>query len=152
MNKVILVGRLASAPYKGVTASNIEYSRFTVAVRRQYTNPNGETVTDFIPCVAWRNNGMFVNKYLDKGSLVSVEGTFQSSRVNGSDGQVVTAYVVSVDRVESLETREVTESRKKNNLNEFAIPNQAFDNLGPVSNDNGNSSNDEFVDLSWDQD
>ncbi|WP_027122753.1 single-stranded DNA-binding protein [Metamycoplasma spumans] len=134
MNKVILVGRLSSAPYKGETASKVEYSRFTIAVGRQYNSINGESVTDFIPCIAWRFQAAFVNKYLDKGSHVLVEGSFQSSRVIGQDGPT-NVYVVNVERVQSLESRGVSEERRKNSSStEYSIPqsseekNQSFDN------------------------
>ncbi|ENY53778.1 single-stranded DNA-binding protein [Metamycoplasma alkalescens] len=121
MNKVILIGRLASKPFKGITASNIEYSRFTIVVTRNYAAPNTEPVSDFIPCVAWRSNATFINKFLDKGSLLLVEGSFQSSRLTDQNGQLVNSYVISADRIQSLETKEVTEARRKNNLKEFSI-------------------------------
>lgn len=76
MNKVFLIGRLSAKPYKNVTPSNVEYSRFTMAIRREYAAPNSEPVVDFVPCVAWRSNATFINKYLDKGSLLLVEVHF----------------------------------------------------------------------------
>ncbi len=123
MNKVMIVGRLASDPYKGETASNVEYSRFTVVVRRQYTGTNNEPVLDFIPCVAWRQSAEFVNKFLEKGSLVSIEGSFQSSKITASDGKITNSYSINVDHIETLESREAVEARKKNsNTKEFSIP------------------------------
>lgn len=123
MNKVILVGRLSTTPYKGETASKVEYSRFTIAVRRQY-NVNGESVADFIPCIAWGYNAAFVNKYLNKGSYVLIEGSFQSSRVIGQDGPT-NVYVVNVERLQSLESRGASEERRKNSASsspEYSIP------------------------------
>ncbi|MCV3733475.1 single-stranded DNA-binding protein [Mycoplasma enhydrae] len=141
MNKVILIGRLASKPYKGETASNIEYSRFTIVVTRPFVNANAEPVSDFIPCIAWRNDAAFINKYIDKGSLVSVEGTFQSSKTIDQNGQTVNNYVVSVNRLQSLETKEVSEARRKNNATkEFSIPQKE---KASVSTQNSNP------DLNW---
>ncbi|AWX69448.1 single-stranded DNA-binding protein [[Mycoplasma] anseris] len=121
MNKVIIVGRLSATPYQGFTNSNIEYSRFTVATRRTYNTANNEPITDFIPCVAWRQNAEFINKYLDKGSLVSIEGFVQSSRVTIADGSNINSFAISVDRIESLETKAMSENRRKN-VQEFEIP------------------------------
>jgi|GEM_PF-1601313 Single-strand binding protein family. len=53
MNKVLLIGRLASKAFEGKTTSNVNYARFTLAVPRQYQTPAGqEPIVDFIPCVA----------------------------------------------------------------------------------------------------
>ncbi|MBN0970913.1 single-stranded DNA-binding protein [Mycoplasma phocoeninasale] len=150
MNKVILVGRMANSPYKGITASNVEYSRFTIVVKRPYITPNNEPILDFVPCVAWRANAQFVNKYHDKGSLLLIEGSFQSSKITSPDGQISNSYVISVDRVESLESKEAAEARKKNSLTrEFTIPaDPKFskeDNHSPAE-----AQEDAFDQLDWD--
>ncbi|WP_412031654.1 single-stranded DNA-binding protein [Metamycoplasma buccale] len=152
MNKIILTGRLTAKPYQGFTASNIEYSRFTLACRRNYSDANNEPVLDFVPCVAWRQNAEFINKYLDKGSLILVEGAFQSSRVTNKDGAVLTSYTISVDRIESLETKTVTESRKKLNTQEFSIPTANDYSIQEPEAEKVTSNNnveDDFADLEW---
>ncbi|MCK5867113.1 MAG: single-stranded DNA-binding protein [Mycoplasmataceae bacterium] len=101
MNKVIVIGRLVRNPETQSTNSGIKYSRITVAVNRQFV----ENQTDFIPIVTWRNQADFVDKYLNKGALISVEGRFTSSSYQDSNGQNITRYEVTADRVESLETR-----------------------------------------------
>lgn len=50
---------------------------------------------------------------MGKGSLVSIEGRFTSSTYQNNDNQTVTRYEVTADRVESLESRAQTESRKQ---------------------------------------
>ncbi|ENY69318.1 Single-strand binding protein (Helix-destabilizing protein) [Metamycoplasma auris 15026] len=152
MNKVILVGRLASKPFKGITASNIEYSRFTVAVQREYAIPNTEPVTDFVPCVAWRSNAAFINKFLDKGSLILVEGSFQSSRFTDQNGQPINSYVVSVDRMQPLESKEVRESRRKNSEfeKEFSISEEEKKQTIPNSTSNEQKNEDEESDINYD--
>ncbi|AZG68903.1 single-stranded DNA-binding protein [Mycoplasma struthionis] len=159
MNKVIIVGRLAQDPYKGITKTGgIEYSRFTVAVNRAYKGTNGEQITDYIPCVAWRTDAIFVNNYLSKGSLVSIEGSFQSSKVPGQFDQLVNSYSVAVDRIASLESREASENRKKtstinnvnnnynNNQEQFSIPEEQNLNQPETVNDDVSS---EIIDLDW---
>ena len=107
MNKVLTIGRLVRDPETQETNSGIKYTRFTIAVDR----PFGDNQTDFIPVVAWRSQADFIQKYLTKGSLVSVEGRFTSSSYTNADGQNVTRYEVTADRVESLETRTQAENR-----------------------------------------
>lgn len=110
MNKFLAVGRLVRDPETQETNSGIKYTRFTIAVDRAF----GENQTDFIPVVAWRSQADFIDKYLSKGSLVSVEGRFTSSSYTNADGQNVTRYEITADRVESLETKSQNESRVNN--------------------------------------
>ena len=110
MNKVMLVGRFVRDPETQQTASGIKYTRFTIAVDRQF----GENQTDFIPVVAWRNQADFVDSYLKKGALVSVEGRFTSSTYQNQENQNVTRYEVTADRVEGLESKAQTEARNGN--------------------------------------
>ncbi|AZZ65275.1 single-stranded DNA-binding protein [Metamycoplasma phocicerebrale] len=152
MNKVILIGRLASKPYKGITSSNIEYSRFTIVVTRPFGPANSDPISDFIPCIAWRTNATFINKYMDKGSLISVEGSFQSSRLTDQNGQPINNYVVSADRIQSLETREVTENRRKNNTSkEFNISEEEKHFSPAKEQENQDDEIDQVYDsLTWD--
>ena len=146
MNKVLLTGRLSSKPFSGKTNSNIEFSHFTVVVPRQFQSSQENTVLDFIPCVAWKNNASFANKYLDKGSLILVEGSFQSNKIIGKDGTPSNTYSINVDRIESLETKAVAESRRKSSSQEFNIPNTQEI---PTSEIKDESS---LTDLDWDED
>lgn len=151
MNKVILIGRLASKPFKGVTASNVEYSRFTIVVTRTYSAPNTDPVADFIPCVAWRSNASFINQFMDKGSLLLLEGTFQSSKTTDQNGQLVNNYVVSAERIQSLETREQSENRRKNNSKEFSISNEENNILNnPIDEQDSTDAETVYDGLSWD--
>ena len=73
MNRVLLIGRLTTKPELRYTASNLPFSRFSVAVNRTFSNRDGERETDFINIVVWRKQAENVCNYLDKGSLVSVD-------------------------------------------------------------------------------
>ena len=56
MNKVVLVGRLTAKPELRYTASNTAFTRFSVAVNRNFTNQSGEREADFINIiVCWRS-------------------------------------------------------------------------------------------------
>ena len=66
MNKVVLVGRLTAKPELRYTASNTAYTRFSVAVNRNFTNADGKRDADFINVVAWRKQAETISKYFDK--------------------------------------------------------------------------------------
>ena len=110
MNKVMLVGRLVRDPNSFNTSTGIKYVRFTIAVARSYNKEQ----TDFVPVVAWRQSADFVSNYLKKGDLVSVEGAFTSSTYKKDDEQMVTKYEVTVDRIQSLQSKRDAESYRSN--------------------------------------
>ena len=107
MNKVLLVGRLVRDPETRTTGSGIKYSRFTIAVNRQFSDDQ----TDFIPVVAWRNQADFMDAYMKKGALMSIEGRFTSSTYKNKNDETVTRYEVTADRVQSLESKKSAEAR-----------------------------------------
>ena len=87
MNRVCLIGRLTQKPELRNTNSNLAVTRFTLAVNRNFSNSQGEREADFITIVAWRKQAENICRYLDKGSLVSVEGRIQTGSFDGQDGQ-----------------------------------------------------------------
>lgn len=100
MNKILIVGRLVRDPEVQSTGSGIKYARFTVAVDR----PFGENQADFIPCVAWRQSAEYMETYIKKGSLVTIEGAFNSSSFEDKDGNKKVKYEINVERISSLST------------------------------------------------
>ncbi|MCU4117414.1 single-stranded DNA-binding protein [Mycoplasma zalophi] len=112
MNKIIITGRISQTPFTGVTGSNTPYTRFTVAVSRRQFSANAEPITDFLPCVAWAQNAEFINKFLDKGSLVLIEGSLQTSKMT-RNGEINTFYTINVDNVEALETKKMAQMRRQ---------------------------------------
>lgn len=107
MNKILLIGRLVRDPETQQTNSGIKYSRFTIAVNRPY----GENQVDYIPIIAWRAQSDFVERYMRKGSQLSIEGRFSSSTYQNADNQTVTRYEVAADRIGGLETKAQREIR-----------------------------------------
>lgn len=105
MNKVILIGRLSRDPEMRTTGSGIAVTRFTVAVSRPYNPQNGQPVTDFINCVAWRRQAENIAKYCSKGSQVAVEGRIQTGSYDGTDGQRHYTTDIVADNVTFLGSR-----------------------------------------------
>lgn len=107
MNRVMLVGRLTVKPELRYTGSNLPYARFSVAVNRTFTNSQGQREADFINVVVWRKQAENVCNFLDKGSLVSVEGRLQTStyEVNGEKRYRVEVVADSVQFLESKGAR-----------------------------------------------
>ena len=85
MNRVVLVGRLTKDPELRTTASGLSQTRFTLAVNRRTSNPEGQNA-DFISCVAWRGTAEAIAKYLKKGRELAVEGRIQTGSYDAQDG------------------------------------------------------------------
>lgn len=107
MNKVLIIGRLVRDPETKTTGSGIKMTRFTIAVNRQFS----EDQADFIPVVAWRNQADFMDKYIKKGALMSVEGRFTSSSYKDQEGKTIYRNEITADRVQSLESKKQSQNR-----------------------------------------
>lgn len=142
MNRVVLIGRLTAKPELRYTGSNLPFTRFSVAVNRNFTNNQGQREADFINIVVWRKQAENVCTFLNKGSLVAIEGRIQTGSYDAQDGSKRYTTEVVADSVQFLETKGQRESYgSNNNFNEPA--NNSF-NPSPYdyqSNTNSEPSN-----------
>ena len=102
MNKVILIGNLATDPEAFTTQSGISRSTFRLAVQRKYANAQGVREADFLTIVAWRNTADFCNRYLTKGRKIAVEGSITVRSYDGQDGQRHWVTEIIADSVEAV--------------------------------------------------
>ena len=111
MNRVMLIGRLTTKPELRYTGSNVPYSRFSIAVNRTFSNNQGQRETDFINIVVWRKQAENVCNFLDKGSLVAVEGRLQTGNYDDKDGNKRYTMDVVGDNVQFLESKGQSQNR-----------------------------------------
>lgn len=138
MNRVMLIGRLTAKPELRYTASNVPFARFTLAVNRTFSNGNGERETDFLNIIVWRKQAENVCNYLDKGSLVSVEGRIQTGSYDDKDGNKRYTTDIVADSVQFLESK--NQSRNSDNVtpydyqdsssNDISVENDPFADFG----------------------
>ncbi|MDD2470160.1 MAG: single-stranded DNA-binding protein [Bacilli bacterium] len=102
MNKTFLVGHLTKDPELKYLSNNTAVATFTVAVNRTFTNQSGEREADFIPVVVWRKQAENVKKYLNKGSLVGIDGRIQTRNYENQEGKRVYVTEVVADNVQFL--------------------------------------------------
>lgn len=75
LNSVQLMGRLTADPELRYTqGEGVAITSFTLASDTGRKTKDGDKITHFIDCVAWRNQAEFACKYLSKGRLIVVEG------------------------------------------------------------------------------
>ena len=96
-NRIILMGRIANDLEIKKTPNGISTLQFRVAVERSYKDANGERETDFIPCIAWRNNADFIAKYFSKGAMIHIEGELQNRQYKDKNGvdRIISEVIVS---------------------------------------------------------
>ena len=94
MNKVNLIGRLTKDPELRKNSADIPYTRFTLAVNRNFLNSNNEREADFISCVAWRKTAEIICNQFKKGSEFALTGRIQTGSYDKEDGTKVTASEV----------------------------------------------------------
>jgi single-strand DNA-binding protein len=120
MNTTILSGRLTKDPDVRHTQDDKCIARFTLAVDRRFKKDEA----DFISCVAFGKTAEFIEKYLQKGTKIIVEGRIQTgSYTDKNDKKVYTTDVV-VEQVEFAESKRATvESQPPLPIDEFiSIP------------------------------
>ena len=106
MNRVFLIGNLASDPESRTTQSGIAQCSFRLAVQRRFKGANGERETDFLPVVCWRQTAEFAQRYLAKGRKVAVEGSIQTRSYDAQDGSKRYVTEIIADSVEAVGIRE----------------------------------------------
>ena len=98
MNKVILVGRLCSAPeLRYVGDKNTALARFSLAVNRDYKNNEGNYDCDFIECNLWGKRAETFSQYMSKGELVGIEGKLRLDKYTNKNGEKRSIIRVKVD-------------------------------------------------------
>lgn len=99
INRVVLMGRITHDLELKQTPSGVSVLSFTVAVDRSYAKQGEEKQTDFISCVAWRQQAEFIGRYFGKGRMIALEGNLRTRTYddkNGSKHYVTEVYVDSV--------------------------------------------------------
>ncbi len=142
MNRVVLVGRLTAKPELRYTASNTAYTRFTIAVNRNFTNADGKRDADFINVVAWRKQAETVSKFFDKGNLIGIEGRLQTGSYDDKDGNKRYTTDVALDNFEFLESKNKS-ANGGDNMNYEPTPYDYQDN----TNNSVNVENDPFAEF-----
>ncbi len=126
MNRVSLVGRLTAKPELRYTNTQTAFTRFSIAVTRQF---NREEV-DFINITAWRKQAEIICQYLDKGSLVSVDGRIQTGSYTDKEGNKKYSFDVIADNVNFLESKAKAQERaSENNVDPYSFQEENYQNL-----------------------
>ena len=98
-NRVQLIGNLGNNPEIITLDSGKKLAKFTIATNESYKNAQGEKVTDtqWHNLVAWNKTAEIVERFLEKGKEIAIEGKLTSRSYDDKDGnkRYVTEVVVN---------------------------------------------------------
>jgi single-strand DNA-binding protein len=141
LNHVVLVGRLTADPSLRYTKNGKAVAVFTIAVNRN------KEQTDFIRITAFNKTAENVANYLQKGSLVAIDGTI----VTGSyekNGQRIYTTDIWANTVQFLESKgKGTGEQKERNTGQNQAPASVYGVTDPLTGENGGYA-DPFADSS----
>lgn len=87
-NSVRLIGNLGAAPVVKETSTGGKLANFTLATRSYSKDKDGNKVeeTEWHKIVVWGKQAEIVEKYLDKGSQIAIEGMLKTRKYTDKDG------------------------------------------------------------------
>ena len=103
MNKIFLIGNIASDVEKKQTNTGVVYCRFSLAVNRRFAKTEGEV--DFFNVLCWRGLADTCANNLAKGKKVAVAGSIQINKYQAQDGTTKQQIEITADDVEFLSQR-----------------------------------------------
>lgn len=138
MNRVELIGRLASDVDLKFTPSGLAMGRVSLAVdrplskeKREQDKRDKKPTADFPRLLFMGKTAENASKYLKKGALIAVEGSVRTSSYENAEGQKVYSTEFLCERIHFLEQNKRTEGEheKENasySADEFEIEEVAF--------------------------
>ena len=104
LNHSEIMGRLTADPELRYTQSGTAVTSFTLANDTGRKRNDGSRITNFIDCVAWRNQAEFAAKYLTKGRLIVVEGEMTPRTYDDKNGVRHKVTELNVDKIHFADT------------------------------------------------
>ena len=88
-NKVQLIGNLGNNPEITTLESGKKIAKFSIATNESYKNAQGEKVTDtqWHNVVGWNKTAEIIERYLEEGSEVAIEGKLTSRSYETKEGE-----------------------------------------------------------------
>lgn len=113
MNRINIIGRITKDIELKQTESEIKYTRFSIAVSRNYKNEGGEYDTDFFNVVAWRKTAEFISNHFKKGSRIAISGKLQTNKYTDKERVERTSVEIVAEDVDFIDKKETNEEQTK---------------------------------------
>lgn len=111
LNQINLIGRVGHTPEIRI-AGQSTICNFTLAVDdRVKVNDQWTDQTEWFRCTAFNRVADVMSKFVKKGSLLYVSGKMKSRKYTGRDGIEKTAWEVTVNTLQLLDTKSESEDQ-----------------------------------------
>lgn len=133
MNRVNLLGTITKDIELKETSTGVKFTRFSIAVRRNIKNQDGEYDTDFFNIVAWRKTAEIINDYFKKGSRIAISGKLQQNKYTDKDGVERTSVEIVAEDIDFIDKREEhNEATQEHNeeVKENPLDDKVFEEFG----------------------
>jgi single-strand DNA-binding protein len=101
LNRITLIGRLTRDPELKTLSTGKKLVEFSIAVNKRIKPKEGNDA-DFFYVKAWGQTAEYVNEYIGKGRMVSVDGRMETNQYT-KDDKTITSYFVTADNVTALD-------------------------------------------------
>jgi len=103
MNRIMLIGRISKDIELRTTGTNKDVANFSIAVNNPYKkDEQGNTQADFFDCIVWGTQAVNLQKYQEKGDLISIEGRLANQKWQDEKGNNHYKNVIVCDSIEYL--------------------------------------------------
>jgi single-strand DNA-binding protein len=116
VNKVVLMGHLATDPELKSTSSGSAVANFKLATNRDWKSSDGEKheATDFHRVVAWRKLAEIAGQYLKKGAGVYLEGRLTNRQYQDKQGVDRTMTEIVADSFNFITLKKTKDAEEVN--------------------------------------
>ncbi|MCC6117624.1 single-stranded DNA-binding protein [Lactiplantibacillus plantarum] len=83
MRQITISGNLGKNPEVRQTQSGMQVANFSLAVRQNRPDDQGNYGTDWFRCAVWGKRAGTIERYFHKGNHVTVTGTLEVDEYNG---------------------------------------------------------------------
>lgn len=123
MNKIVLLGKLIRDPeLRTLEDGNKVFTRFIIAVDRNFKALDGTRKSDLIPVTLWGRKAEVVCQYMKKGSYISLSGRLRTGSYEDKDGNKKYIAEVVAEDFKFVGDRRIEKenSSPENNFDELA--------------------------------
>ena len=138
MNKVILIGRLGRDPELRYTGGGQAVANFSLATDESYKDRNGEKQkkTEWHRIVLWGKSAERVTDFLQKGTLVLIEGRMTTRKYETRGGEKKESFEIHTQGFRLLADGVARDERSSgNNSRQPQQSNISEDSAAPVISD-----------------
>ena len=93
MNRFMAIGRICNDLELRYSQAGVAFMSFKLAIKRKFAK-EGQPDTDFASCKVFGKTAEFMQKYMEKGSQIGIEGRLQTGSYEKDGAKVYTTDIM----------------------------------------------------------